>query len=370
MIAIVAKTREMRTTTNFLLTNLAVADIITLLWAPIVLGFSVSDYQPPEEIADFICTFFAGNGVTSIAMSVSVLTLTILSIERYHALVKPYATKRRLTKKQCQFVIPVVWVASVLLMLPVFTNSRYYASLKRCIDTWNLELAHTMKAYVTTIFAILVITPFFLITLCYSQIIKGMYFTKTVFSQEASQSVVSKRKLTKTLLLVTIVFYMSYLPFTVLVIYCSFIGYQNLGASKDALLMVFRVFGLLGIVNSSLNPILYAFRSANYRAGFKNMCRFCRRTVVQDAEIANIPNIEHNNINNSNNNNDIDNNNNYNNNSNINNNNDNINDNDNNNDNNNNNIINNIDNNNNNNINITTTTTNNNNNNGNLHISI
>ena len=72
VIRIVYKTGDMHTPTNYLLANMAVSDVITILLWPFYFF----------EFTKFICKFFA---LIEICIVVSCITLTVLTVERYHA---------------------------------------------------------------------------------------------------------------------------------------------------------------------------------------------------------------------------------------------------------------------------------------------
>ena len=76
VIRIVHKTRAMHTTANFLLANLAVSDIITILVGPICFTSSLVGYLT-DGFGRFACKFAVLN---IIAMTVSSFTLTVLAV--------------------------------------------------------------------------------------------------------------------------------------------------------------------------------------------------------------------------------------------------------------------------------------------------
>ena len=77
LIRIVHKPREMHTPTNFLLASMAASDIITiLLWSFYFF-----------EFAKFVCKFVV---LIEISINVSSITLTLLAIERYNAILTPF----------------------------------------------------------------------------------------------------------------------------------------------------------------------------------------------------------------------------------------------------------------------------------------
>ena len=117
VIRIVHKTREMHTTTNFLLANLAVSDAISILQLPLFVSAVYQAEDLNDGLDKFACKFSA---LTIIPILASSLALTVLSVERYHALLKPFRTGLRLNKNNVKKAIALIWISSLLFSLPFF----------------------------------------------------------------------------------------------------------------------------------------------------------------------------------------------------------------------------------------------------------
>ena len=92
VIRIVHKTSDMHSVTNYLLANLAVSDVMTILitW-PWILCFT-------NGLVKEMGNYYWMSVFLSIDVVVSSVTLTVLAVERYHALLK---TKNRLPQPTC-----------------------------------------------------------------------------------------------------------------------------------------------------------------------------------------------------------------------------------------------------------------------------
>ena len=73
----VHKTQDMHTPTNFLLANMAVSDVTTILMWPLYFFL----------VGKFVCKFLA---LVEISIMLSSINLTVLAVERYHAILKPF----------------------------------------------------------------------------------------------------------------------------------------------------------------------------------------------------------------------------------------------------------------------------------------
>ena len=144
VIRIVHKTRAMHTTTNFLLANLAVSDIITVLVEPICFTSSLVGYLS-DGFGRFACKFAVLN---IIAMTVSSFTLTALAVERYHALLKPFSTGLRLKEENVKQAIALIWISSVLFCLPLFFFREWSVTYSTCVGPWTLHMSQGSKIYV------------------------------------------------------------------------------------------------------------------------------------------------------------------------------------------------------------------------------
>ena len=106
VIRILHKTREMHTITNYLLANLAVSDTISIFLIPMYLANSGDLGPPPENFSKFSCKFVVTG---DIAVASSVSTLTVIAVERYHAILKPFNSNLRLNEQNIKKAIALIW---------------------------------------------------------------------------------------------------------------------------------------------------------------------------------------------------------------------------------------------------------------------
>lgn len=285
VILVVYRTRSMHTTTNFLLVNLAVSDVITLLWCPRTYSFAFYPIHPTGTLGDYICRIITGNTIISVAIASSVLTLTILATERYHALMKPMQTQLRLTHERVKYVIALVWIAATLISLPDFSENKYSERYGRCVCPFSLQIASSLRVHVVCTVILLGCVPFVILAYCYIQIIRGLFFKNTVCSRAPSGSSdhQTKKRLAKLLISVTAAFYVCYLPYGAFILYIAIQDRNKLVSDQDTLSVLLRVFEFLVTLSSCLNPILYAFRSSNYWEGFKKI--FTKRNAIQSTRM-------------------------------------------------------------------------------------
>ena len=152
VITIVRKTPSMHTTTNYLLMNLAVADLLTLLLCPGVYDFALTHFRINSSMGDIVCKLFAGSAIVCITFDASVLTLCLIAVERYVAIVKPFKSSSwNITSKKTGIVIVFIWVLAIILTLPDSLWTEYRRDLTLgssrypCIRPWTLDHESTVK---------------------------------------------------------------------------------------------------------------------------------------------------------------------------------------------------------------------------------
>ena len=275
VIRIVHKTPAMHTTANYLLVNLAVADVITIVLGPLY-GSSAVTGSLSNGLGNFACKLTACIDIT---VAVSSFTLTVLAVERYHALLKPFRTRLQLTEDNIKQVITVIWISSFLISLPNLIFFEWSESLKTCIGPWTLHMNKPSKVYLIMKTVCSTYLPLTVMTYCYGSLIKGLYFTNRICSEPVTneESGSEKMKLVVTFILATAGLFICLLPIAV---FYTFVVTAHDVKQVDFKLYSYlaAVFNFLFLCSLCFNPVLYAFRSTNFRDGFKRII-FCCKTI-------------------------------------------------------------------------------------------
>ena len=289
IITIVRKTPSMHTTTNYLLMNLAIADLTTLTLCPGVYDFSLNKMSVHKTLGDFICKVFVGNALVPITINVGTLTVSTLAIERYLALVKPFYTGLRLTKTRLPYIVVVLWVFAILSCIPDFmTNTIGTNSLSTypCKRPWSLDEYSDHSSFIIYTGVFFGIIPCAMVFFCYLEIFRGLFITNTICatpadgpSSQVLEDRLRKKQLFKLLVWLTILFCICTLPFSLFFIYLTAIQPTTVANNRERLYFVHRAVKFLLNANSFCNPVIYALQSSNYRKEFKRIfcCSSCFR---------------------------------------------------------------------------------------------
>ena len=275
VIAIVRKTPSMRTTTNYLLLNLAVADLLTLLLCPGIYDFALNSLRINSTLGDIVCKLFTGNAVVCITFDASVLTLCVIAVERYVAIVKPFKSSSwNISSKNTKLVIVVIWILSFILSFPDSLWTMYKkdpSSRYPCTRPWTLEQESTVKAYIIAHCLVMIVFPSILISFCYLSILKVLKWDLSDPAiDEAEKN--SMKRLLKLLVSLAAAFCALCLPFACFFMYVTAITDVQIKQDFVQLFLAHRIVRLLIFFNSFINPLLYAAQSANYRKAMDGIC--------------------------------------------------------------------------------------------------
>ena len=255
VIRIVHKTPDMHSVTNYLLVNLAVSDVMTILAIWPWMLCNTNGFVKEMENYCWISVFLYINFV------VSSVTLTVLAVERYHALLKPLRSGLRLTTGKVKKIIAVIWIFGVLISLPCGFLKYKARPIQFCFVT--------SKAFFFLFSAVIIYLPSTVFIFCYGSLINGLYFDTTICVMNAEiqdDRTTEKKKLVITFLLTTVNFIAGHGP-TIL-----FQSLVHTGAITQNI-VVETILCFLFFCSPCLNPVLYAFRSTSFQQGFKRI--FC-----------------------------------------------------------------------------------------------
>ena len=292
IIIIVRKTPSMHTTTNYLLVNLATADLVTLMLCSGMYDFALNRVRLEKTLGDFICKIFAGNAVVPITITAAALTVCAIAVERYLALVKPFCARLRLTKKRVPRVVALIWTIAVLCCIPdLITNTMEpsHHSTYPCKRPWSLDEYFRHKGFIIFSCVFFGLIPCIVIFYCYSGIFRGLFITNTICanpecsSNTALEDQRARKQLFKLLLWLMVLFCVCTLPFSLFFIYLTTIDGTTIANNRDRLFIVHRLVRFLLTANSFCNPLVYAFQSSNFREGFRRI--FCCKKLTERNEL-------------------------------------------------------------------------------------
>ena len=283
---IVCKNKTMHTTTNYLLSNLAAADLVSLIVLPVSMVVNITGINLSGITGQVVCKAFTGNFLLKVPKTAGFSSLIFLATDRYYAIATPFDIRFRLTKDNVGFAIGLTWALAVPVCLPFVIWSEFNEGTKHCLGPWSIEKAVANRFYIATIAALFVGGSGLLIY-CYGQILRGIFITRTVCSGNIHGNdhvqLRAKKKLTVTSLAVSVSFWICYSPSICFQLCVAFISPETVRNNYEMFYVLHSLGKLVLFLGSSLDPLLYAFQSFSYRKNLKAIFTKERKARVQEA---------------------------------------------------------------------------------------
>ncbi|XP_058116752.1 neuropeptide SIFamide receptor-like [Anopheles ziemanni] len=275
VIAVVFRAPRMRTVTNFFIVNLAVADVLVIVFClPATL---MSNIFVPWMLGWLMCKTVPY--IQGVSVAASVYSLIAVSLDRFLAIWWPL--KLQITKRRARFMIVCIWIIALgstvpwalfFELVPIIPEA---PDIKLCVEVWPPGTDGALYFLLANLVACYLL-PMTLITICYILIwIKVWRRSIPGDSKDAQMDRMqqkSKIKVVKMLVVVVILFVLSWLPLYVIFARIKLGG--ALESSEEELLQIATpIAQWLGASNSCINPILYAFFNKKYRKGFAAIIR-------------------------------------------------------------------------------------------------
>ena len=278
VIIIVSKNKRMRTTTNYLVVNMAASDLL------------ISAFAVPRELTEIytgprrwlldglegliLCKLVYV--FQDISTAVSIQSLVVMAIDRYHGVVFPFRPPIA-TSKVCKIVIPIIWTVAIgvhgvyfyTVRLTVQDNKTY------CIFSWapKFEERQTQENYFIFISVFLILLP-----LCVIFSLYGVIVIELKKGQHAgsSASVLSNQRrredgaVMKNILCIVFLFILCITPITIAALLHYFLWDWHIPCGMDKL---FQAAKFIFYSKASLNPCVYFALNDKYRKGLKDLFR-------------------------------------------------------------------------------------------------
>ncbi|XP_032728047.1 galanin receptor type 1 [Lontra canadensis] len=272
-----SKPGKPRSTTNLFILNLSIADLAYLLFC---IPFQATVYALPTWVLGaFICSFT--HYFFTVSMLVSIFTLAAMSVDRYVAIVLSRRSSSLRVSRNALLGLGFIWALSMAMALPVAYHRRLFhwevSNQTFCWEQWPNQ-THK-KAYVVCTFVFGYLLPLLLICFCYAKVLNHLH---KKLKNMSKKSEASKKKTAQTILVVVVVFGISWLPHHVINLWAEFGVFPLTPAS-----FLFRIAAhCLAYSNSSVNPIIYAFLSENFRKAYKQVfkCHVCSTSPLNDGK--------------------------------------------------------------------------------------
>ncbi|XP_060072071.1 neuropeptide FF receptor 2-like [Ylistrum balloti] len=272
VVIVIWRNRWLHTVTNFFIVNLAVADILVAIFCvPITLLTNIYTGWPYGSMMCKVTPYLQG-----VSVCASVNTLAAIALDRYLAIC--YTLNYKLTGRVARVVMGCVWAFALCIMIPwavFYQHDKYNSSIQAiyiCHLVWPSQVSG--KFFLAGIFLFCYTIPLLLIVVCYA-LIGFRVWNRNAPGIFKSNGIIhkSKVKAIKMLLVVVILFGLSWLPLYAInlkIVFSppSLSDMHTVTILYDYLVPVSQ---WLGLANSGINPIIYCLFSRKIRTRIKVM---------------------------------------------------------------------------------------------------
>nr|WDS50849.1 RYamide receptor like protein [Palaemon carinicauda] len=276
--------RKMHTVTNLFIANLAVGDLLIMVFCvPLSVASIIVLQHWPFGIG--LCVFV--NYAQAISVFVSAYTLVAVSLDRYIAII--YPLRPRITTFQAKIIIVLVWTLALLTTLPIAVfsglltpDSRIYKlyDKKVCTELWPID--ELKQFYSMALMVLQYFLPLLVMIFTYSRIawkVWGCKKTKEPFRKQRGEKMPgpgrgllrkstvdhSPAKMIRLTLTVVLVYSLCWLPLNLLIVIMDF---REEIVFWPHLHHVWFVFHWLAMSHACYNPLILCWMNAKFREGY------------------------------------------------------------------------------------------------------
>lgn len=278
------KMRPWNTSTVYMF-HLAMSDFLYVLSLPTLIYYYANRSHWPFGVAacKMVRFLFYAN------LYCSILLLTCISVHRYLGICHPIKALTLVKPRHAHMVCGMVWAVVTVCLVPnlIFVTTSRRDNDTICHDTTNQESFEEYVDYSSVVMVLLFGVPFLVIVVCYCLMARTLCRPRRGISS-SQQGAASRQKSIKLIVVVLVVFAVSFVPFHITrTLYYTF---RVLGLNCEILNVVnftYKITRPLASVNSCIDPILYFLAGDHYRSKLMSVLPGKREvTNSQSADVA------------------------------------------------------------------------------------
>ncbi|XP_019631248.1 PREDICTED: somatostatin receptor type 5-like [Branchiostoma belcheri] len=250
---------KMKDATNYYILNLALADALFMLGIPFI---SASSAMKRWVFGRAACKIVLS--MDAMNMFTTVFNLAVLSVDRHLATVRANTHSHWRRPKVATAVCLGVWLAAVLLSIPVMVVSDNVLMMDgnyMCMLDWPEDtFLFWYHAFTSYTFTMGFLVPLLVISGSYASVIRHLHRNTPANAAVARVAVNMRNKVTKTVTALIVTFVFCWLPFHV----CQVLNLSTDLPEKPTM-AAFHIAMVLSYANSCANPFLYVFTSQKFR---------------------------------------------------------------------------------------------------------
>ncbi|MBN3323148.1 CNR1A protein, partial [Atractosteus spatula] len=283
VLCVILHSRTLRSRPSYhFIGSLAVADLL----GSVIFVYSFVDFHVFHRKDSPNVFLFKLGGVTA-SFTASVGSLFLTAIDRYISIHRPLAYKRIVTKTKAVIAFCMMWAISIIIaVLPLLGwNCKKLNSV--CSDIFPLIDENYLMFWigVTSILLLFIIYAYVYILWrahhhAVRMLSRGTQKSMIVYSSDGTKVQLTRPdqarmdiRLAKTLVLILVVLIICWGPLLAIMVYDLFWKMNNF------IKTIFAFCSMLCLLNSTVNPIIYALRSKDLRHAFRSTFQLCKSSA-------------------------------------------------------------------------------------------
>ena len=259
---VILKAKTMKTSINWLLFHLAIADLLVAVFfiPPTILSHFIE--QPSGVTGNLLCKFIFGGALGWVAAAGSSFLLVAIAFERYNATLHPL---EQLSRSRSSWLVPIIWILAILLVIPIFVVLIYDVESQMCVEKFPDRT--TSRAFYLTWSFCNEVLPITIMGYLYTRIILRLRTDVLVPVSYPNSVSRSRHKVTRMLISVSVIFIMCWTPAAV---FCVLTPVVPGGRAT-----VYSIAKASALLNSCLNPVVYTLHSQHFRKNLATLVLCC-----------------------------------------------------------------------------------------------
>lgn len=261
VVIVIIKHRQLRTVTNAFIMSLSLSDFLT---AVLCLPFSFVMLFSKDGIWMFGDRFCVANGFFNTCFGIiSTLTMTLISFDRYYAIVRQPQAK--IGRQKATQLLVAVWLTAVIFALPWYLFVRTPTEIHKrgfyhCMYVFHSGTSRMGTAYSICLIVICYLLPFSLMCFCHYNICKTVRLSEIRVRPVTTYAYLlrfySEMRTATTVLIMIVFIIFCWGPYCLMGLVTA-MGNYTFNPAMDTVAI------WLAWANGAINPLIYALRNPN-----------------------------------------------------------------------------------------------------------
>ncbi|XP_072314208.1 G-protein coupled receptor 135 [Eucyclogobius newberryi] len=261
VVIVIIKHRQLRTVTNAFIMSLSLSDFLT---AVLCLPFSFVMLFSKDGVWMFGDRFCVANGFFNTCFGIiSTLTMTLISFDRYYAIVRQPQAK--IGRQKATQLLVAVWLTAIVFSLPWYLLVRTPTEIHKrgfyhCMYVFHSGTSRMGTAYSVSLIVVCYLLPFSLMCFCHYNICKTVRLSEIRVRPVTTYAYLlrfySEMRTATTVLIMIVFIIFCWGPYCLMGLITA-MGDYTFNPAMDTVAI------WLAWANGAINPLIYALRNPN-----------------------------------------------------------------------------------------------------------